>query len=66
MRLRPLSQCYGCPTTRRHPRSMAEAWPREHANPIEHCPSARSWLASDLVIAAILIGIVTAMIFGAM
>ena len=23
------------PTTRRHPRSLAEAWPREHANPIE-------------------------------
>jgi len=24
------------PTTRRHPRTMAEAWPREHANPITH------------------------------
>jgi hypothetical protein len=26
------------PTTRRYPRSLAEAWPREHANPIEHYP----------------------------
>jgi hypothetical protein len=24
------------PTTRRHPRTLAEAWPREHANPISH------------------------------
>jgi hypothetical protein len=23
------------PTSRRYPRSLAEAWPREHANPIE-------------------------------
>ena len=23
------------PTSRRHPRSLAQAWPREHANPIE-------------------------------
>ena len=27
-----------CPTTRRHPRTLAEAWPREHANPIEWFP----------------------------
>lgn len=27
---------YGHPTTRRHPRTLAEAWPREHAAPIEH------------------------------
>ena len=26
-------------TTRRHPRTLAQAWPREHANPIEHFPA---------------------------
>ena len=26
------------PTTRRHPRTLAEAWPREHANPIHFYP----------------------------
>jgi hypothetical protein len=26
------------PTTRRHPRSLAEAFPRDHAYPIEHYP----------------------------
>ena len=25
----------GYPTSRRYPRSLAQAWPREHANPIE-------------------------------
>ena len=27
-----------CPTTRRHPRSLAQAFPREHCNPIECYP----------------------------
>ena len=30
-RLLPLSRGYGHPTTRRHPRSLAEAFPAEHA-----------------------------------
>lgn len=48
-----------CPTTRRHPRSLAEAWPREHANPIEFYPSARRRLARATVCigACILIGL---------
>ena len=27
------------PTSRRYPRSLAEAWPREHANPISFYPA---------------------------
>lgn len=30
-----------CPTTRRYPRTLAEAWPKEHANPIHFYPSRR-------------------------
>jgi hypothetical protein len=29
---------YGYPTTRRYPRTLADAWPREHAAPIRHYP----------------------------
>ena len=35
MRLHPLHKSYGWPTTRRHPRSLAEAFPAEHAAAIE-------------------------------
>ncbi len=28
-----------CPTTRRYPRTLAEAWPREHATPITFYPA---------------------------
>jgi hypothetical protein len=35
MRLHPLPTSYGWPTTRRHPRSLAEAFPAEHAAAIE-------------------------------
>lgn len=38
----------GWPTTRRHPRSMAEAFPQDHANPITRYPGTpgviRGWL----------------------
>ena len=27
------------PTVRRYPRTLAEAWPREHANPIHFYPA---------------------------
>lgn len=27
------------PTTRRYPRSLAQAFPKEHCNPIEHYPA---------------------------
>jgi hypothetical protein len=29
---------YGYPTTRRYPRTLADAWPREHAAPIRRYP----------------------------
>lgn len=60
MRLRPLSQAYGCPTTRRYPRSLADAWPREHANPIEHYAAETRWERIAGVLLACGIGIVLA------
>ena len=65
MRLRPLSQGYGTPTTRRHPRSMAEAWPQDYADPIEHLePPPPAWLWNDIVIAALLAGVLVALAMG--
>ena len=65
MRLRPLSQSYGTPKTRRHPRTLAEAWPQDYADPIEHlAPPPRSWLWSDIVIAALLVGVLVALAMG--
>lgn len=64
MRPHFLSQSYGWPTTRRHPRSLAEAFPCDHADPIEHHPSVMSWVLSDLVIAAILIAVIVLFFFG--
>ena len=29
---------YGYPTSRRYPRTLADAWPREHASPVQHYP----------------------------
>jgi hypothetical protein len=41
------------PTTRRHPRSLAEAFPRDHANPIHWYPSpARRMVRALICIAA--------------
>lgn len=56
-RLVPLSQSYGTPTVRRHPRSLAEAFPQDHANPIEHHPSPRVWRMSDAFGAVLLVGV---------
>lgn len=47
----------GCPTTRRHPRTLAEAFPADYADPIEHHPSPRAWLWNDALIAALLVGV---------
>lgn len=47
------------PTTRRHPRSLAQAYPREHANPIEFYPAGfvrRYWRAAVCIAALITIG----------
>jgi len=38
-------------TTRRHPRTLAEAWPREHANPVEFYPG--PWRFRDLARAVV-------------
>lgn len=69
-RLVPLSQSYGHPTVRRHPRSLAEAWPAEYADPIELAerpapflaeqqrhPSPRVWRLSDAFGAVLLVGV---------
>jgi hypothetical protein len=45
------------PTTRRHPRSLAEAFPKEHANPVHFYPSPRfNWRAAVCVAGCCLIG----------
>jgi hypothetical protein len=41
-------------TTRRHPRSLAEAWPRDYADPIERPPRNR-WRLRDLVLLGVAI-----------
>jgi hypothetical protein len=64
MRLHPLTQSYGCPTTRRYPRSLAQAFPQDHAEAIEHHPSAKSWLLADMAIAALFVGVLAALMFG--
>ena len=65
MRLHPLTRnTYGCPSTRRYPRSLAEAWPADYADPIERHPSARSWLLADGLIAALLVVVLVALLFG--
>lgn len=60
MRLHPLSQQYGTPTTRRFARTLAEAWPGEHANPIEHYRAAPRWERIAGVLLAIAIGVALA------
>jgi hypothetical protein len=47
------------PTTRRYPRTLAEAWPREHANPITFHPApSRAVLRAAVCVAAcVLIGL---------
>ena len=50
---------YGYPTTRRHPRSLASAFPREHANPIEiHRRPTRIYA----VLMAVVLGVVLALL----
>lgn len=51
------------PTVRRYPRSLAEAWPREHANPIHFYPAPawRRYVRAAVCIAAcVLIGAMAA------
>jgi hypothetical protein len=44
------------PTTRRYPRTLAEAWPREHANPIEHyTPPAPAALRAAVCVGAFVV-----------
>jgi hypothetical protein len=57
MRLHPLSRGYGTPTTRRFPRSLAQAFPQDAANPIEHCPAPLRMEAIASVLLAVAIGV---------
>ena len=50
---------YGYPTTRRHPRSLASAFPREHANPIEIHRRQNGIYA---VLMAVVVGVVLALL----
>ena len=43
------------PTVRRYPRSLAQAYPREHANPIEFYPRRSGYIRS--VALAVFIGV---------
>ncbi len=52
---------YGHPTTRKFPRSLQEAFCREHANPIEHFARPGRWLRRIACLsAAALIGALVA------
>ena len=49
---------YGYPTTRRHPRTLAEAWPHEHASAIEvYTTRVRMWETVAGVLLAVAIGV---------
>lgn len=52
------------PTTRRYPRSLADAFPDERAAAIEHCRTARPWRWSTRVIAALLAAAILAVSLG--
>lgn len=57
MRLLPLSRNYGWPTTRRYPRTLAEAFPCERASAIEaYTTHVRLWEAMAGVLLAVAIG----------
>ena len=51
------------PTTRRHPRTLAEAFPREHADPVTFYPSSlwRYGRALICLAAAVAIGVLAAL-----
>lgn len=59
-RLVPLSQSYGYPSVRRYPRTLAEAWPRDHARAIEHYPAVPRWERLAGVLLAVATGIALA------
>ena len=52
------------PTSRRHPRSLAEAYPRDHADPITFYPSPSIWRYRRALIcisACVAIGVILAL-----
>lgn len=53
------------PTSRRYPRSLAQAFPREHADPITFYPCPRVKLARVLVCLAALVTIGAVLALGA-
>lgn len=48
------------PTSRRYPRSLAEAWPKEHANPIE---CYRAYSAGSAMVAFVLVFVIIAAVW---
>lgn len=50
---------YGYPTSRRYPRSLASAFPREHAAPIQHYPGRVNRIYGALL--AVVLGVVSAL-----
>ena len=55
---------YGWPTVRRFPRSLLEAFPRDHAEAVTYYPSPRSWILSDIAVAIIFVCVLVALAFG--
>ena len=52
-------------TTRRHPRSLQEAFPRDYAEAIHHDqPSPLSWLLADIFVAVLMVCVIVGLIFG--
>ena len=52
-------------TTRRHPRTLQEAFPRDYAEAIHHDqPSPLSWLIVDVFVALILVAVIVGLMFG--
>jgi len=41
-------------TTRRHPRTLAQAFPQDHADPIEHCRRPLGERVADAIFATVL------------
>lgn len=54
-----------CPTTRRYPRTLAEAWPREHMDSLEFFPRPAATLGRVLacIAGAVVVGLLVGRAF---
>lgn len=50
-------------TTRRHPRTLAQAFPQDHADPIEHCRRPLGERVADALFATLLGVVAAALLF---